>query len=316
MSKVIKLAALSALVVAPALYAASVAACTACHGQQFETAAMGKSKIVKNMSKEEIVAAMKGYKDGSYGGAMKGIMKGQVASLDDAAIEGIAAIIVGGGSVATEKATEHAAAAAVAETKIIDINKKACDPDRIKKEDLGSKKKMTEESLGLRKTNLYAEEVSTVGSKGDFARPAAGTSTRFERAFVNAPPMIPHDVEGMTEITKENNQCIGCHMPEVAPSVKATPIPKSHFTNFRPDLAIAKDGKVIMEGKQIDNTSDVKTVAHTTDGLYQGRFNCTACHAPQAKIDTVVANTFTPDFKGDSGKTSSSLVDVINEGVE
>jgi cytochrome c553 len=33
---------------------------------------------------------MKGYKDGSYGGAMKGLMKGQVAALSDADIEAIA----------------------------------------------------------------------------------------------------------------------------------------------------------------------------------------------------------------------------------
>ena len=51
---------------------------------------MGKSKIVKDMSKEDIIAAMKGYKDGSYGGAMKGMMKGQVASLDDTAMTAMA----------------------------------------------------------------------------------------------------------------------------------------------------------------------------------------------------------------------------------
>jgi cytochrome c553 len=42
------------------------------------------------MTKENIVAALKGYKDGSYGGAMKGVMKGQVANLSDADIEAIA----------------------------------------------------------------------------------------------------------------------------------------------------------------------------------------------------------------------------------
>jgi len=121
MNKMIKLATLSVLVAAPALYGASVAACVGCHGQQFEKAAMGKSKIVKEMTKEEIVAALKGYKDGSYGGGMKGLMTGQVAALDDAKIEAIAALIKGGAAVASDKATEHAAAAAVAEVKVIDI---------------------------------------------------------------------------------------------------------------------------------------------------------------------------------------------------
>jgi len=42
------------------------------------------------MSKEDIIKALKGYKDGSYGGAMKGVMKGQVAKLSDKDIEEIA----------------------------------------------------------------------------------------------------------------------------------------------------------------------------------------------------------------------------------
>jgi cytochrome c-type protein NapB len=67
--------------------------CQGCHGRIFEKKAMGVSKIVANMSQEQIAKALKGYKDGSYGGAMKGLMKGQVASLDDAAIEALAAEI-------------------------------------------------------------------------------------------------------------------------------------------------------------------------------------------------------------------------------
>jgi cytochrome c553 len=64
--------------------------CVGCHGANGEKAALGKSKIIKDMSKTEIIAAMNGYKDGSYGGAMKGLMKGQTASLSAADIEAIA----------------------------------------------------------------------------------------------------------------------------------------------------------------------------------------------------------------------------------
>ncbi len=42
------------------------------------------------MTKADFIAAMKGYKDGSYGGPMKGLMKGQAAGLSDADIEAIA----------------------------------------------------------------------------------------------------------------------------------------------------------------------------------------------------------------------------------
>jgi cytochrome c len=64
--------------------------CASCHGQAGEKVALGKSKIIKDMSEQEMVTAMKGYQDGSYGGAMKGLMKGQVASLNGEQIEAIA----------------------------------------------------------------------------------------------------------------------------------------------------------------------------------------------------------------------------------
>ncbi len=67
--------------------------CAACHGQNGEKAALGKSKLVNTMNKDEIVTALKGYKDGTYGGSMKALMKGQVASYSDADIEKVAEYI-------------------------------------------------------------------------------------------------------------------------------------------------------------------------------------------------------------------------------
>jgi cytochrome c-type protein NapB len=75
---------------APATDSVNVTACAGCHGANFEKKAMGVSKIVKDLTKADIVKALKGYKDGSYGGSMKAIMKGQAAPLDDAKIEAIA----------------------------------------------------------------------------------------------------------------------------------------------------------------------------------------------------------------------------------
>ena len=67
--------------------------CAGCHGSQGEKKALGKSKVINEMSKEDLVTALKGYKDGSYGGPMKGLMKGQVAKLNDADIEALASHI-------------------------------------------------------------------------------------------------------------------------------------------------------------------------------------------------------------------------------
>jgi len=57
--------------------------CTSCHGANFEKKALGKSKVVADMNTTDIVVALKGYKVGTYGGAMKGLMKGQVANMSD-----------------------------------------------------------------------------------------------------------------------------------------------------------------------------------------------------------------------------------------
>jgi len=77
-------------------FAVDTTACAGCHGANFEKAALGKSKIVKDMTAADIVTALKGYKDDSYGGPMKSVMKGQVAKLSDADIDAIAAQIAGG----------------------------------------------------------------------------------------------------------------------------------------------------------------------------------------------------------------------------
>lgn len=64
--------------------------CANCHGLAGEKAALNKSKIINQMSKEDFVAAMKGYKDGTYGGPLKAVMKGQVMKLSDKDMEELA----------------------------------------------------------------------------------------------------------------------------------------------------------------------------------------------------------------------------------
>jgi cytochrome c-type protein NapB len=68
-------------------------ACKGCHGQNWEKKAMGKSKVVAEMTHADIAAALKGYKAGTYGGPMKGLMKGQVGKYSDADLEAFAQTI-------------------------------------------------------------------------------------------------------------------------------------------------------------------------------------------------------------------------------
>lgn len=64
--------------------------CAGCHGKNGEKAALGKSAVIANWSVSQVQDALNGYKDGSYGGAMKGMMVGQVKNLSEADITAIA----------------------------------------------------------------------------------------------------------------------------------------------------------------------------------------------------------------------------------
>ena len=140
---------------------------------------------------------------------------------------------------------------------------------------------------------------------------APGTAKKIKRAFQDAPPMIPHSTEGLLPITKNNNACLGCHMPDVAAAMGATPIPVSHFTNFRPKTEVEGD-EILKNGKVIKNTSSESLanvsikVNHKENKLYAGRYNCSQCHAPQATNTLVDDNHFKPVYTAPDGSSKSS----------
>ncbi len=85
---------LGTLVLSVAAFAAvNLGACKGCHGQNFEKKALGKSMIVANMTKQAISDSLVGYKNGTYGGPMKGVMKGQVARYSEADLKASASVI-------------------------------------------------------------------------------------------------------------------------------------------------------------------------------------------------------------------------------
>lgn len=94
-----KLALVLAFLGASSLFAADGATlykkCASCHGAKAEKKALNKSQIIAGWDVAKIEEALHGYKDGSYGGPMKGLMKGQVATLNDAQITALAEYIHG-----------------------------------------------------------------------------------------------------------------------------------------------------------------------------------------------------------------------------
>ncbi|MEE8589166.1 MAG: c-type cytochrome [Sulfurimonadaceae bacterium] len=67
--------------------------CASCHGKNGEKAAFNNAQIIAGWDKEKSIAALKGYKDGTYGKSLKGIMKGQVSALSDEQIEAVSEYI-------------------------------------------------------------------------------------------------------------------------------------------------------------------------------------------------------------------------------
>ena len=84
----------ASLLTACVAFANPYAKCSACHGVNGEKAALGKSKIIKDLSKADFVSALKGYQVGTYGGAQKGLMVGQVKDMTEATMNEIADTII------------------------------------------------------------------------------------------------------------------------------------------------------------------------------------------------------------------------------
>ena len=171
-------------------------------------------------------------------------------------------------------------------------------------------KVIDDDSIGLRKVDLLSEEKATP-SETKYSTSAPMSGYKIERAYQNAPPMIPHDVEGMLEITPDNNACISCHEAAVAPSMNATPIPKSHYTDFRP--------KHKLEGDTFTKTTDDmknEVSIKPIDNISSARFNCTACHAPQSTGELAVENTFKANYTRKDGKNKSTWNEVLTDDLD
>ena len=166
-----------------------------------------------------------------------------------------------------------------------------------------------DKDLGLVSADVADNEKDLLGDMPTYSKDAPGSAQTLERSFENAPPLIPHSTEGLVPITKDNNMCITCHMPDVAKAMKATPVPESHLTKYRPDVK-PTTGKIDVEASK-------KVVEKDLHGkLDMSRYNCTQCHVPQANVDVAVQNKFEAVFRDKSLEKKSNLSSNIDEGVK
>ena len=159
------------------------------------------------------------------------------------------------------------------------------------------------------KGEALLQDETDVGEMINYPEVAENESKGMERSFENAPPLIPHTVKGMMVITKQHNMCLKCHMPDKAKAEHATPMPATHFTDFRPKIE-EKGGVYKVKAKENEIVS-----ASTHKKVNMAQYNCNQCHVPQAKTTVKIKNTFKPVFRNARNKNRSNLKDNISEGV-
>ncbi len=145
---------------------------------------------------------------------------------------------------------------------------------------------ISDNDLSYRNLPLGLEDAAPAKQYSDLE---PGESTTLQRSFENAPPMIPHNVDDLLPIKRDDNQCQECHHPNEAVEAGAPANPASHFYDLR-------------NNKKLDD-------------LAAANFNCTQCHAPQSNAPDIIRNEFKPEYRNADSKTSSNLLDILNEGI-
>ena len=126
---------------------------------------------------------------------------------------------------------------------------------------------ISDRELGLRKTALTDDRVPP---RVVFTAAAPGDNRRLPRAYEGAPPLIPHNLDGLVPITFSDNTCLVCHQTGSTDPGDPPQVPRSHLTDFRRAPGVVRE-----------------TVAGA-------RWNCTACHVMQSDAPVLVENRFGP----------------------
>lgn len=156
--------------------------------------------------------------------------------------------------------------------------------------------------------DLLLSDESALTEMPEYSKIRGGESEVIKRSFENAPPLIPHRVGGFLPIKVDDNKCLRCHMPNKAPEFEAIPLPKTHFTSYRPAV-VEIDG--VYQFKEPVGEVFEMDLGHFNNAL----FNCSQCHVPQAEVTVEIPNVFDPEYRNSDDRTRSNLKDNIDEGV-
>jgi len=119
--------------------------------------------------------------------------------------------------------------------------------------------------LGLSKGSVF--DVPTPPAvKANDSNPGEGPL--LPRFYAIAPPRIPHAVADFLPITQKQNACLDCHAVKEKKQGDPTPIPASHYTDYR-------------------NAPD-----RVGDQVAGARYVCVSCHVVKTDAPNLVGNRF------------------------
>ncbi len=167
-------------------------------------------------------------------------------------------------------------------------------------------KLVDENTLGIIDANVKSEETN-LKEKARYIDVKPGEGVMIDRAFENAPPLIPHTTDGFLPITIKNNACMSCHMPDKVEESGAKKMSGTHFMNWRPKIEEMEGKYTIVKNEELTNDEIGK--------LNNSYFNCSQCHVPQANITVDIKNLFTPEFREKHGIENSTLKEKVKEGI-
>lgn len=122
-------------------------------------------------------------------------------------------------------------------------------------------------SLGLAKGSVF-DVPTPPGAKPNETAP--GERPALPRPYLIAPPRVPHAVDDFLSITGKQNTCLECHEVKEKKAGSPTPIPPSHYTDYR------------NAPERVDSR------------LAGARHVCVACHVATTDASSLVENRFRP----------------------
>ena len=126
---------------------------------------------------------------------------------------------------------------------------------------------IADSELGLSKGSVFDVPAPPAVKANDTI---PGEGPLLPRPYISAPPRIPHAVADFLPITRKQNACLACHAVKEKKQGEPTPIPPSHYTDYRhaPD--------------------------RVGDQVAGARYVCVSCHAARTDAPNLVGNHFRP----------------------